>query len=358
MLTLLAASCGAVSVSFGPDPQTLAPTQDLTAVLNLDTATLVHGYNLSIRYDPGILTFVSATHGSLFDGQSIFWWDVITDTVNVVNVACIITGQGYATGPGELLDLTFTANTGGLTQLEVDWIKIYDLSGGYVAGIDSSPLDVMIGDMPAYARIKCWLQGPYFQEAMQTALNQYIPLDSPYPEAPASVGDIPPDVVDWVLMELRATPSGAPLLSKSLWLGTDGYLRSPGISIVALPETPPGPYYVVLRHRNHLALMSLAAFGFSASGPPAELDLTDPANVYGQGGSALVEPGVAALIAGDADANGAVGPSDRNSHWRIQSGSSGYLSADFNLNGTVSPSDLNEFWRQNAGLATSVPFYQ
>ncbi|HNT52431.1 MAG TPA: hypothetical protein PKH19_03445, partial [Candidatus Syntrophosphaera sp.] len=241
------------------------------------------------------------------------------------------------------------------TQLTVDWMKIYDLSGGYSADIGHTPGDIIIGSQPAYARIKCWLQGPYANGAMQAALNDYIPLTSPYAADPVTVDAIPSDVVDWALMELRSSYNGQPVASRSLWLGAGGYLRSPGKPYVVMMNSSPGPYYVVIRHRNHLAVMSAAAFQFAASGLPPLLDLTDIASIYGNGGVAQLAPGVIGLIAGDADQSGSVLPSDRNQYWRVQAGLSGYLESDFDLDGTVLPSDRNMFWRVNSGLMTQVP---
>ncbi len=352
------AFCGALAqtVSIRPNPQIAGLQQDFVEYVRLDTQTQIRGCMVRLNYDPEKVTFVSAEKGGIWTGFSSFWWRCVHETSSRVRIECIIMGAGLSvTGPGDMLEVTFTAIAGDYTSVYLSDLELYDIDGYPIPGSDYLDGDVLIGSSFSYAKVRCWLQGPYSGGAMLTGQNDLLPLASPYGADPITTDSIPSDVVDWVLMELRATPSGAAVLSKSLWLGADGYLRSPGISIVALPETLPGPYHVVLRHRNHLAMMSAAGFGFSTAGTPAELDLTEPANIYGEGGTALIEPGVAALIAGDADANGAVGPSDRNMHWRPQSGSSGYLSADFNLNGEVAPSDLNNCWRLNTGLASQVP---
>jgi hypothetical protein len=62
-----------------------------------------------------------------------------------------------------------------------------------------------------------------------------------------------------------------------------------------------------------------------------------------------------AMIAGDADGNGAVLSTDKNSYWRVQNGTSGYLKGDFNLDGNVLAGDKNSYWRKNNGTATKVP---
>ena len=45
--------------------------------------------------------------------------------------------------------------------------------------------------------------------------------------------------MDWVLLELRSSATGPPIRSKSMWLTKDGYIHTPGISIVALLNSSP-----------------------------------------------------------------------------------------------------------------------
>lgn len=359
LLSVWIGESSGISVSFNPNPQVTPLNQNFTNILKVDNPVVLHGYSLSINYDSTKLNFVSASYGSLFSGQNIFWWRVITDTLNVIVIDCILTGQAHVDGPGNLLNLIFNPISGNFTQLSVRWIRLYDMSGGYFWDIERSPGDIIIGNQAIYAKIKCWLEGPYSNELMQTNLTNILPLTSPYSADPITVDAIPADVVDWVLLELRSSATGQTIRSKSMWLTKDGYLQSPGISIVALLNAPPGAYYVVIRHRNHLAIMSANAFQFATTGTAPLLDLTNSANIYGtMSGVITVSPNNVAMIAGDADQNGAIGPSDRNTAWRNQVGLSGYLSADFNLDGSVFPSDLNRFWRVNSGRASMVPISQ
>lgn len=359
LLIGLGVEISGISVSFNPNPQVTSLNQNFTNILRVDNPAIIHGYSLSIHYDSTKLTFVSASYGSLFNGQNIFWWKVITDTLNVIVIDCIITGQAYVNGPGNLLNLTFTSISSNVSQISVGWIRIYDMSGGYIWDIECPPCDIIIGSQAIYAKIKCWLQGPYSNGLMQTNLSNSLPLTSPYSADPITVNSIPENVVDWILLELRSSATGQPIRSKSMWLSKDGYIHTPGISIVALLNSSPGSYYIVLRHRNHLAIMSRNAVQFVSTGTPPLLDLTNSSNIYGgMAGVITVNANNVAMIAGDADQNGSIGPSDRNGAWRNQVGLSGYLSADFNLDGSVFPSDLNRFWRLNSGRASRVPVSQ
>ena len=66
--------------------------------------------------------------------------------------------------------------------------------------------------------LKVFLEGPFNGISMDTELNVHnlLPLTQPYNVAPwnyagtEQVGSIPnPEIVDWVLVELRETPGGA-----------------------------------------------------------------------------------------------------------------------------------------------------
>ncbi|MFU8844879.1 MAG: hypothetical protein ACNA7V_13830, partial [Bacteroidales bacterium] len=59
--------------------------------------------------------------------------------------------------------------------------------------------------------------------------------------------------------------------------------------------------------------------------------------------------------AGDADANGVINATDKNSFWMLQAGQKGYKSADFDLNGKVQNQDKNDYWRINLNANCQVP---
>lgn len=69
-------------------------------------------------------------------------------------------------------------------------------------------------------------------------------------------------VVDWVLLELRApqAPGVAAASRAALLLSNGLVVEVDGSSPVHFPDAAPGPYHLVLRHRNHLGVMSAEAF--------------------------------------------------------------------------------------------------
>ena len=345
-----------VQVSILPNPKTTAISTPFTIGINLDTATVIRGCSITLNFNPSILTYSQAAQGSIFSGQSIGWWNINTSIPGSVRVECIIFGAGlYVTGPGNLLNLTFSAVSGDYTDLTFGTFELYDVSGNVIPNVNSVNESIIIGTNPAYLTAKCWLEGPFSAGMMNTSLNSMLPHTSPYSSAPATVTTIPANVVDWVLVELRSTISGTTLKAQSAFLYSDGSIKSPGKPFLIFMNTTATNYYVVISHRNHLSVMSNIAVSLVGNGTPVFYDFSLYNSIYGHGGVKQVSTGIYAMAAGDASHNNSIAPSDRNLFWRPQTGLSGYYSADFNLNGNVSPSDLNRYWRLNTGMSSSVP---
>ena len=361
LLTLCLTAWGAlllsISVSISPYPQTTQVQQSFAVSVQLDTSTQIRGYSLSIAYDQTKISYTQATRGAIFTGMPVNWWRVNTDTPGVLHVECIIFGTGlYTTGPGTLLNTTFTALEGDFSSLEFNFTEIYDVIGNAYAHVDTNGGAVIIGNQPGYFESRCFLQGAYSDGWMNPRINSIIPLTSPYPSGVVSVSSIPADMVDWVLVELRTEPYGSPVASQAALLHEDGIITSAGKPFLLFMNISPGPYYLVLRHRNHLAVLSADTVNIKSSGVPEMLDMSNVGNISDRAGIIEYDDGSScAMLAGDADMDGGVFPSDRNNQWRPQNGQSGYKSADFNLNGIVSNSDLMLYWRTNAGAASLVP---
>ena len=209
------------------------------------------------------------------------------------------------------------------------------------------------------AYIKVWLEGPYdvANHRMKTTLreNSLIPNQSPYDADPITVDSIPSNITDWVLVELRKSADGSAVSSKSMFLESDGDIINTREDAPEFPDLTPGDYFAVVRHRNHLPIMSKLAHTFVAKGDSLlTLDLRNSASVYGRHSAKELETGVWGMYAGDADGNGQIQTNDKNDYWWLQVGTSGYKSGDFSLEGQVQISDKN-YWWSNIGIGTQVP---
>ena len=116
---------------------------------------------------------------------------------------------------------------------------------------------------------------------------------------PALLSVAGPDaVVDWVFLELRDAATGTQVLATANGLvQRDGDVVSPQGGPVVF-EADPGNYRLVARHRNHLGVMTDAAFTLSRD--PIPVDLSDPALATFGTDARHLRDGKALLWAGNA----------------------------------------------------------
>lgn len=208
----------------------------------------------------------------------------------------------------------------------------------------------------SYANVKVFLQGSYSAGAMTTSLNSagLIPFHHPYNDTldiwnytgSERIYNLPSDIVDWVLVELRTgTESSTTVSKRAALLKSDGSIVDlDGSSQVKFDRVVPGNYYIVVRHRNHLPIMSAnpVSLGFTSS---SLYDFsTAQTQAYGIEPMANLGGGVFGMCAGDANQDGYITSSDFNVFSpKFMGASSGYEDADWNLDGFVTSTDFNLF---------------
>ncbi len=204
-------------------------------------------------------------------------------------------------------------------------------------------------------KAKVFLEGSYQAGgSMSTTLreNNYIPTTSPYSDS-RSVESVPAGVVDWVLIELRSTPDGVAVSSRSFFLKSNGLIvETDGMTAdLVMPNVTTGNYYIVVRHRNHLAVISDETHSLSSSSATL-YDFSTGMDKYGGGNAALLETGVYGMYSGDTNGSGIVTNSDKDSIISNLN-SAGYYNADANVSGIVTNSDKDKII-QNLNKATAV----
>ena len=247
---------------------------------------------------------------------------------------------------------------------------------------DSIPNYLDNNDEPSvYVSMQAYLQGAYDPTTglMSDTLRKlgYLPKLQPYGELITSFGytnvaNVPPfnykgtetisdalyattdnnAPVDWVLLELRdtAAPTNR-IAAKAAILQRDGDIVNAGTGSTKLVfrGVPEGSYYVVLRHRNHLGVMTSAPLSLNSNKITA-INLTQPNYaVYGTSNQRYIQNNVATLWAGDTNNSNTIvgaGPgSDSNvmlgallvapgnklvtTHYQMP----GYYATDLNLDG-------------------------
>ena len=105
---------------------------------------------------------------------------------------------------------------------------------------------------------------------MDANINALLPLSHPYGVAPflhpgsESVGAMPTNVVDWMMLELRDQNTQLVVESRAALLLTTGQIVDlDGVSPVGF-ASPPDFYYLAIRHRNHLDIISEVALDLTS----------------------------------------------------------------------------------------------
>jgi hypothetical protein len=199
------------------------------------------------------------------------------------------------------------------------------------------------------ANVKAYLDGPYVTpgDSMTNGLKTGGYLASHF-----TGQQIPRYAVDSVTVEIRnaATVAGSTVrLFAAAWLMTDGSIRDfydTTKAYVSFAGASPGSFYLVVRHRNHLPVMSAATISLNTALSPAAYDFsTGQAKAYGT--NPMIAAGTRfALYPGDVNGDGIVSYNNANNDraliYALIGGASinatvtGYYNEDVGLNGTVS----------------------
>lgn len=216
-------------------------------LIYLSSSTIVLAQNNNI-FDGGVadgfseFNYVPSSNNDIFNGGSA---DGFSE--NVFQRNNHIFGGGVADGFDE--DFFFNQN--------------HIFSGGMNDGFDEVSYEIIVSEVI----IKINLQGAFGGTAMNTNLNDLdaFPLLEPYSSSyevqNAGVTTTQPiltdnDIVDWVLIELRDKTNHI-FTAKAALLKADGSIvETDGTSSVRFFNVPQANYYIAVRHRNHLAIMS------------------------------------------------------------------------------------------------------
>ncbi|MBN3034973.1 MAG: right-handed parallel beta-helix repeat-containing protein, partial [Bacteroidales bacterium] len=222
-----------------------------------------------------------------------------------------------------------------------------------------------------FVEINLLLEGAFNGVNMNTSLYQggVLPLSQPYNGYPwyysgtESVTAIPvSNVVDWVLAELRdaddaSMATGATTIARQAgFLLDDGSVVSiDGIQPMLFSETINKNLYVVVRHRNHISVMSAGTPPFAGNTYTWDFTLGAGQAYGGVNAHTQLLPDAWGMTGADGNADNQINNGDKNDVWVIQAGTSGYRSGDYNLDLEVNNGDKNGVWAPNTGLGGQVP---
>jgi len=219
--------------------------------------------------------------------------------------------------------------------------------------------------------IKVFLEGPFNGTDMNTTLTNStistnFPLSQPYITPPwnypgtENVSVIPPNVVDWVLVEIRDASDAASADEATIadqqaaFLLNDGSVVDlDGSSILSFPHFLNHSLFVVITHRNHIGILS--ANPLSETGGVCIYDFsTSQSQAYGFS-QVNIGSNIWGMISGDSDGSGLIDNDDKSLNWENFAGTNGYLGSDLNMDTEVNNHDKNENWFPNQGEGSQVP---
>lgn len=220
--------------------------------------------------------------------------------------------------------------------------------------------------------LKIFLEGPFNQDTdnMSTHLNpSIIPLSQPYNQPPwnypgdENVTEIPQNVVDWVLIEVHDTTNASMVSDESLFSRQTAFLlyngsivMLDGTSFIQIEKSINNQLYVVVKHRNHLGILSSLPVSYNKGVYSYNFSL-GAEMVYGNSlGYKELKQGTWGLASGDSNSDGIIGNDDKSDFWETNAGTSGYLQEDFNLDGQADNNDKDDFWFPNLDLTTGIPY--
>src|SRR5512140_367735 len=221
------------------------------------------------------------------------------------------------------------------------------------------------GSTVVVANLKVLLEGAYSvtSDTMRTKLAPFLPKHHPYGDPPFnytgsdSVNVFPASVVDWVLVELRSdTTASSTVARRAAFLEKDGLVVDlDGTNPLSFPSVQGGDYYLVVRHRNHLAVMSAAKVKLDSASVLYDFT-TGQSKAYGS--NAMKSLGSRfGLYAGDANMDGQVTSLDFDQFDpKFRAAATGYQITDWNMDGQVTSLDfdlLNPNFR--AAAVSKVP---
>ncbi|MBK8564659.1 MAG: hypothetical protein IPN76_15325 [Saprospiraceae bacterium] len=180
-------------------------------------------------------------------------------------------------------------------------VKVKALLGGGLISIYNSPL------MRDKLREKRYLPSisPYWKPVVNgsTANTGFEPIPESYYDVTG-----PTAMVDWVLVELRdpVEPSKVVGAKSALLLRNGSIINSDGTEAIVFDTTSAGDYYVSLKHRNHLGIMTANAMFLDAQNIPL-VDFTSPTvPLYGSEHAQRLLEGTRRLWSGDLNSDGKV----------------------------------------------------
>ncbi len=357
-----------------PVPQPGANLNDLSLFIELDVSITVGLHDVFFRTQDA-------------DGHwSITFWDQFC-RAPIPNFSTNVVAYGTATS---FTNLSLLTNGTTQFQWDIDSDGIFDYTGGnnfthlystpgsyqamlVVTSIDGCT-DTIVKEVivEAFLDLKFYLEGAYnattldLRDDLRT--GSLLPLNQPYNIAPWNyngtehVISIPANVVDWVLVDMRSAPNAASANASTTVRRFAAFLLKDG-SVVDVDGSSQflfnnslfNALFVVIRHRNHLDILSANALIVNNGVFAYDFTTTSAKAFGGSNAQSQLATSIWGMISGNANSDGIINNPDKTGFWTSETGKRGYLPGDFNMNGQVNNKDKNDHWYKNLGKQRQVP---
>jgi hypothetical protein len=302
------------------------------------------------------------------------FWDLVDNYFGIVQKADTATSQTAWTDPGILPDENqFGRLISDAYARKSNMNQLYRTESGIGVIKKGTPISVkaLLGGRPYDPIGKAMQIATVFQDTLKYNVNEHPYNRPPWNYAGTDSfpnGTLPdPTVIDWVLITLRSgTTVNTAFDTIACLLRADGNIVSAedGDTIVMMNPSPFDSFYIVVQHRNHLAVMSSVKIGPDANGVYRHSFLESQNKAYNAlyNGTAMQEiqtGGPYALFgANGSGANGYpdlnVNSTDKN-YWFNNFPGIGYSDADYTLDLNINSNDKN-LWFTLQPQVCQVPF--
>ena len=250
-------------------------------------------------------------------------------------------------------------NAGANVDLTYDEFREYILSGDYLSFCSATSGIIAANNL----QFKVLLEGAYNSSnfSMKTGLQDrnLLPTVQPFNRSPwnytgtetvGTVENMPNEAVDWLLIELRKSSNTHEVVKqKAVLLLSNGFLldataqgTSTGISFEEISFNEGADFYISIKSRNHLGILSANTFSLTND---LFYDFTVPENVLD--GYTQMSPiniiGEYAMRSGDFNSDGIITVTDYNYFKNQLSAIGEYLDSDCNFDGNITVTDFNYF---------------
>lgn len=327
------------------------PGQQVTVYVDLDNEDLIQAAGFDLVLPPVLTVSSSFDLTDRKNDHDLVWNALGNNTYRFIIYSS--THAPFSGNTGSIMRFScLVGATTGISAINIQLAKVLDgTSTDVLTGTQDAVVNIYAA--PAKVRIKTWLEGFHALGYLRTDIRaaDELPWTSPYPEAVRTATSLPTNIADWILLELRATATGPPLQQLSYLLKNDGFLcEMDGSTTTLTLNMPPGTYWLVLRHRNHAAVMSSTAQTLNSVTAVYYDFILGPGQFYGGGGKSL-GGGYYAMPSGDISGEGILTTVDYVAWYhRVQSlPGPGYHDEDLNGDRLVNDTDYT-LWLNNTRL--------